>query len=329
MDATPSESRSRPLSVCAPAKLNLALAVGPRRDDGFHPLATLFQTISLCDRLTIEPATAFELRVTGPEVAGVPEGEENLVWKATRLFQERFGWPGLPEPRVTLEKRIPAGAGLAGGSSDAAAMLRALACWRGGVAPAALAEVAARVGSDVPFLLAGGTALAYGRGERLENLPPLPEMPVVVAKPRAALSTQDVYRAFDALRPDAAEPGANPAWREVEAAARAGMLDRLWEACFNDLATPAVRLCPDIRPLLEAVAGAPAAVASGMTGSGTAVWSILSDDADAQALAAALRARGYWAWSGRLRTHAGHVREIDGAREAAAGQLPRHTEVCE
>ncbi|MBE3589745.1 MAG: 4-(cytidine 5'-diphospho)-2-C-methyl-D-erythritol kinase [Firmicutes bacterium] len=319
MDDTPTENGCRPLSVEAPAKLNLALAVGPRRDDGYHPLATLFQTISLCDRLLVEPAGALGLRVTGPEAAGVPPGEANLVWRAARLFFERFGRPGLPQPQVTVEKRIPAGAGLAGGSSDAAALLRALARWHGGVSRRELAALAAELGSDVPFLLDGGTALGFGRGERLEPVPPLPEMAVVVAKPPASLSTADVYRAFDELRPQAADPAARPEWRAVEAAARAGEPERLWPACFNDLETPAARLCPEIRPLLEALAAAPSRRASGMTGSGTAVWAVMADGAEAEALAAALRGRGYWTWCGRLRARVGEPAPARGTAHARAG----------
>jgi 4-diphosphocytidyl-2-C-methyl-D-erythritol kinase len=160
------------LDLIAPAKLNLTLEVTGRRSDGYHDLVTVMQTIDLADRVRLEEAPGLEIEVTGDHQRGVPfEGPRNLAYRAAQALAAEAGIVN-PGVRITLDKRIPAGMGLGGGSTDAAAVLRGLcALWRLGLSPSALNDVAASIGSDVPFFLHGGAALVTGRGERIEPLP--------------------------------------------------------------------------------------------------------------------------------------------------------------
>ncbi|HEU0075976.1 MAG TPA: 4-(cytidine 5'-diphospho)-2-C-methyl-D-erythritol kinase, partial [Dehalococcoidia bacterium] len=160
------------LELIAPAKLNLVLEVMGRRVDGYHQIASVMQTIDLADTVRLEPASAIEIEVTGEVVRGVPlEGPRNLAFGAAHALAETARNPGLGA-RIELEKRIPAGMGLGGGSTDAAAVLRGLnRLWGLDLAPEALIEVAAGVGSDVAFFLHGGAAAVGGRGEQVEPLP--------------------------------------------------------------------------------------------------------------------------------------------------------------
>jgi 4-diphosphocytidyl-2-C-methyl-D-erythritol kinase len=195
----------RAVQVTARAKLNLGLAVGPRRPDGFHDLATIFQSISLADTLRVEPRRqGFRLVVRWEAVARageVPEGSENLVLRAARGLEARFGLPG--GAHFTLVKRIPVGAGLGGGSADAAAALVGLRALYGlRLDRKELLDVAAAVGSDVPFSLAGGTAIGLGRGERL--MPVALERPfrALIAVPAWRISTPAAYRRIDRVKYD-------------------------------------------------------------------------------------------------------------------------------
>jgi 4-diphosphocytidyl-2-C-methyl-D-erythritol kinase len=165
------------LELIAPAKLNLILEVTGRRPDGYHDIASVMQTINLADRVRLEPAAAIEIELVGEELLGVPrEGPRNLAYAAAQALAEAAGRTDLGA-RIELEKQIPAGVGLGGGSSDAAAVLRGLnRLWGLDLELEALCEVAAFVGSDVPFFLLGGTAHVTGRGERVEPLPDAREL---------------------------------------------------------------------------------------------------------------------------------------------------------
>ena len=160
------------LELIAPAKLNLVLEVTGRRPDGYHEIASLMQTIDIADTVRLEAADSLELNVGGETTAGVPrEGPANLAFRAAQALALTAGQPNLGA-RIELEKRIPAGMGLGGGSTDAAAVLRGLnRLWGVDMDAAQLGEVAAAVGSDVSFFLHGGTAFASGRGEVVEPLP--------------------------------------------------------------------------------------------------------------------------------------------------------------
>jgi 4-diphosphocytidyl-2-C-methyl-D-erythritol kinase len=198
----------RAIRVEARAKLNLGLAVGPRRPDGYHQLATVFQSISLADTLVIRPQPkGFRLRVRwedaamrgrGPDEA-VPSGPDNLVLRAARVFQRRVGFQG--GASFQLIKRIPTGAGLGGGSSDAAATLLGLErLKRVRLDPRQRQEMAKELGSDVPFVMQGGTALGFGRGERLVQTRLARSFRAILAVPSWRISTVRAYRRIDRIK---------------------------------------------------------------------------------------------------------------------------------
>ena len=180
------------LRLPAPAKINLVLDVLGKRDDGYHEIATVLHTLAWGDTLVFRPsARGLQLRCPHP---GVPTDEGNLVARAARVLAKELGIRD-PGVRIELVKRIPVGAGLGGGSSDAATALKGLLTWWGrSLSPARLRRVAADLGSDVPFFLGGGCALARGRGERLRPWPSVPGLRVALVNPGIFVSTSEVYR---------------------------------------------------------------------------------------------------------------------------------------
>jgi 4-diphosphocytidyl-2-C-methyl-D-erythritol kinase len=179
------------LRLVAPAKINWTLEVLGRRPDGFHEVKTILQTIDLCDSLELESAAELTLEATGE---GLSPPQENLIMRAARLLQERTGYSG--GARMRLTKTIPVAAGLGGGTSDAAAALRGLdRLWGLALPHERLTELAAELGSDVPFFLRGGTALAEGRGERITPLPDAPRAAILVVVPPLSIpqKTQRMY----------------------------------------------------------------------------------------------------------------------------------------
>ncbi len=271
------------LSVRAPAKINLFLRVLGRRSDGFHELETLFQAVDLCDDVSVRRVVdGVTLEVLGADL-GPPE--ENLAHRAAQALlaatDARVGF------HVRLRKRIPAGAGLGGGSSDAAAVLRAAnALLADPVGPDALSALGAALGSDVPFFL-GSSALARGtgRGERLEALRPLPEAPVVLVLPPLHVATGAAYAALAEARSGGGDPpcfadvwGAPASWGEVAAAAR------------NDFEAVVPAAHPGISRALGALRASGASPAL-LSGSGSACFGIFADRAAAEAAAETLRAR--------------------------------------
>jgi 4-diphosphocytidyl-2-C-methyl-D-erythritol kinase len=184
------------LEVIAPAKLNFVLEVTGRRSDGYHEVASVMQTIALADTVRLEPSTSVELEVSGEAVSGVPrEGPRNLAFAAAHALAEAARRPELGA-RIELDKRIPVGMGLGGGSTDAAAVLRGLnLLWGLDLDAQALVEVAASVGSDVAFFLHGGTAFATGRGEQVEPLPDVESVDITVftAEVEAEDKTRRMY----------------------------------------------------------------------------------------------------------------------------------------
>jgi 4-diphosphocytidyl-2-C-methyl-D-erythritol kinase len=189
----------------ARAKLNLGLVVGPRRADGYHDIATVFQSVTLFDTLEIRRrARGLRLRITLEHAARtgrpvrerIPTGPDNLVLRAARLVQARYGSPG--GASIRLVKRIPIGAGLGGGSADAAAALVGFARLLGvRLTSGKRVELASQLGADVPFACVGGTALGLGRGERLRRLRLSAPFRAIVAMPRWTISTANAYRALD------------------------------------------------------------------------------------------------------------------------------------
>jgi 4-diphosphocytidyl-2-C-methyl-D-erythritol kinase len=227
------------LLVPAPAKLNRFLAVLGRRADGYHELelvTTVLEGVdALTDLLEGEAAESFSLTMTGPHAEGIAADDSNLVVKAWRLLEAEAGRP-LPA-RLTLEKRIPHGGGLGGGSSDAAAALKLGSALFGlGIDPARLLAMAARLGSDVPLFLLGGTVLGLGRGERVFPLKPVPLEPLLLVHPGLHVSTPAVYRALGEIGYPFPESlgslpeGAPPPWRNDLTGASLWVCPRLAEA---------------------------------------------------------------------------------------------------
>jgi len=258
-----------------PAKLNLQLAVGPPRADGYHDLVTVFHAVSLFDEVTVEPAGRDAVRVTGEGADRVPGDQDNLALRAVAALRAavRDGRTGAAGVRVTVSKRIPVAAGLAGGSADAAGAL--VACnelWASGLSQQQLCEVGATVGSDVAFALLGGTAVGRGRGERLTPaLAPATRYHWVLAFADGQLSTPEVYATLDRLRtqggsggmgrPGSGEGRGGPGPSETAqphlddalmAALRSGDAARVGRALSNDLQPAAVSLFPLLRKTLTA-----------------------------------------------------------------------------
>lgn len=241
------------LELLAPAKVNLALQVVGRRPDGYHCLDSIVVFAGLGDRISLRPAEATALKVSGPFAPAVPTGDENLVLRAARLADARFD--------ITLEKFLPVGAGIGGGSSDAAAVLRA-AARMGATAPDPL-----ELGADVPVCVEARPSRMRGIGERLDPLPPLPAMAVVLVHPGVALSTPKVFAEL-AQRDGAPMPDRIPQWGSAAEAAAWLKLQR------NDLEPAAIRQAPviaEVRDMLEATDGC---LLARMSGSGSSVFGL-------------------------------------------------------
>jgi 4-diphosphocytidyl-2-C-methyl-D-erythritol kinase len=269
----------------APAKLNLSLEVLGRRPDGYHELATVFQTVGLYDELTFEPADELTLEVDDPTLAT----EQNLVVRAARRLQEAAGRQ--LGARIRLVKRIPTAGGLGGGSADAAAALRGLRrLWQLDLDDARLAAIAATLGADVPFLLRGGTALARGIGEQIDPLPALRGWWAVLYAPAYHIADKTV-RAYKALRPS--DFGDGTATSALAAALRAGNVPD-FSSAPNAFERAADELFPGLaehRARLHA-AGAPW---ERLSGAGPTLFTLLPDRASAEAIAAELPPGAAWA----------------------------------
>ncbi|MCW2533164.1 MAG: 4-diphosphocytidyl-2C-methyl-D-erythritol kinase [Blastococcus sp.] len=276
----------------APAKVNVHLAVGPLRPDGFHELRTVYFAVSLFDTVTVRAGEGLAVSVTGVDADVVPTDRGNLVWRAADLLAEHAGVRA--DATIEIAKSIPAAAGLAGGSADAAAALVALdALWGTRAARSDLDLLAAQLGSDVPFSLLGGVALGAGRGERLSPVLARTRWDWVLGIAGEGLSTPAVYGELDRLRATGTLPGdsglasADP----VIAALRSGPPSALAGALANDLQAAALALRPELGRALRAAtdAGALAAVVSG---SGPTVAALAEDEQRAIRLAAELAGVG-------------------------------------
>lgn len=250
------------VTVRVPAKINLHLAVGPVRADGFHELVTVFHAVSLFDEVTVAGGAEPGIEVHGEGAAEIPADRTNLAWRAVELLAR---WAGRePDVLIALRKAIPVAGGMAGGSADAAGVLVGLsAFWKLDLSRDELAGMAAELGSDVAFALYGGTAVGTGRGDQI--VPVLSRHPQhwVIALHRGGLSTPEVFRELDRLRGSTV-----PDLRAVEPVLEAlacGDPRQLALSLGNDLQAAAVTLIPDLRRTLRAgvAAGALAGVVSG------------------------------------------------------------------
>lgn len=306
------ERRVRPREVWrAPAKINLWLEILGRREDGYHRLDTAYQAIDLADTVTLEPWPGVICRVAGDAVEGVPEGRGNLAARAARTLAEHVGRD--PRVAIEIEKRIPSGAGLGGGSSDAAAVLVALARRYAVPDPEhTLHEIARSLGADVPFFLQGGTRRGLGTGTDLSPMAPPAERWGILLWPGTPVSTVEAYREWDAANPGADEAAgeADPPRDETD-----------WTRRGNDLEGPVRARWPAVDRALTILAGG-AAAGVRMSGSGSAVFALYPDasgrDADlprVEAAAAELPGARVWAFA----LADGGVEPLGPPGQAAAG----------
>lgn len=242
----------RRVVVSTPAKINLHLGVGLRREDGYHDLVTLYQAIGLYDDITVTLADEPRVSVLGHgmEVDEVPMGHDNIALRAASLLAAHHGFE--PTVDIRIDKRIPVAGGMAGGSTDAAGAL--LACdvfWDVHTPKEALLDIAAELGSDVPFCLVGGTALGSGRGEIVTPVMTRGTYWWVVVPAEGGLSTPEVYATFDRIRADR-EAEAADVPPELMAALRAGDAERVGDWMGNDLQAAAMAMRPELADTLRA-----------------------------------------------------------------------------
>lgn len=290
--------------VRVPAKINLHLEILGRREDGYHELRTLLQSIDLWDGLEIEATDGDGVELQVEPAGAAPDGPDNLVAVAAARLAAAHGVRR--GARITLRKAIPAGAGLGGGSADAAAALVGLqAAWELPGGPLELLPIAATIGADVPFFLVGGLALGVGRGDEILALDDLAPLAVVVVFPGVAVATAEVYGRLEAP----------PRWRRPGIAVYS-VSTRLggglrWTALHNDLEPVVVRYRPRVAAALEAL-GRDGALRVGVTGSGSAVFGLFPDRARAMQATGRL--------DGRFRYHVGTTLPRSVAAPRAGGR---------
>ena len=272
------------IEVRAWAKLNLSLDVLGRLPGGYHEMKMVMQTASLCDDVHIELIERGPISVTS-NFGFLPQDGNNIAAKAAKAFFAAAGMDGAGA-NITLHKRIPVGAGLGGGSSDAAAVLRGLNELCSAPMDAdALEALGLTLGSDVPFCVRGGTKLALGRGEKLQPAPDCPDCGIVICKPRFSIRTPELFARIDGRR-----SRIHPDTEGLMDAMAAGDLEGLARRMFNVFEDVLPRSCSEIGVIKNALldAGALGAV---MSGTGSAVFGLFPDPAAAETAASALRGR--------------------------------------
>lgn len=276
------------LKVRTPAKVNLTLRVLGIRDDGYHALESLVCAVSLFDTLDLSPADSLTLVCDDP---AMPTGDDNLVMKAARLLARECG--KTRGARIRLQKRIPAGRGFGGGSSDAAATLAGLdRLWGCGLASYDLAALGAKIGSDVPLFFGSPCSVMRGRGEQIEPVDAEPPWHLVLAWPDFGLPTLDVYKAYDRL-PEGANGAPAAATEILERLDSPAREARLF--LVNDL-EPAAAVVRGPRTDVRAILQNAGAAATAMTGSGSAYFALADTPDEAERVAQAVRAAGVEAW---------------------------------
>ena len=263
------------------AKLNISLDVAERRTDGYHDMTMVMQTVSLCDEVSIAFNDGSRVQARS-NLSFVPGDERNLAVRAALCYLRAVGKEG-QGMLITLNKKVPVGAGMGGGSSDAAAVLRALNRHYGALSPQELETLSAQVGSDVPFCVRGGTALATGRGEKLETLPDMPDCEFIICKPDFSISTPELFRKLDQ-----SSTRCHPDTAGLLAALETGSLDQVCRRMYNvfeDIDDRRMRTVKEIKGCLLDY-GALGAV---MTGTGSAVFGVCRPGAAPDDAVTALR----------------------------------------
>ncbi|WP_173918019.1 4-(cytidine 5'-diphospho)-2-C-methyl-D-erythritol kinase [Halobacillus sp. Marseille-Q1614] len=254
----------------APAKINLSLDVLHKRTDGYHEVEMVMTTVDLADRIELSLLSGGKIKIES-ESRFVPNDERNLAYRAAQLMQKHFQIK--QGVYIFLEKNIPVAAGLAGGSSDAAAVLRGLnKLWNINASIDTLAELGAQIGSDVSFCVYGGTAVARGRGEKIEELPAPPPCWVVLAKPAIGVSTQSIYQKLNIQKAE------HPDTQAMIDALHRGSFEDICAQVSNTLEGVTTKLHPEVDQIKEKMkqAGAEAVL---MSGSGPTVFALVSQDA--------------------------------------------------
>ena len=264
------------------AKINISLDVTARRPDGYHDMLMVMQTVSLCDdiRVTLTPEKPSRAECN---LRFVPSDSRNLAVRAADVFFAEAGIENMGA-HIKMQKHIPVGAGMAGGSSDAAAVLRALDKLYGtALGCERLEQIAAKIGSDVAFCVAGGTQLASGRGEVLSPLPPLPDCTLVICKPDFSVSTPELFRKLDSVK-----LRCHPDTQGIVELLREGDLPKIARRMYNVFEDVPDRRHNEIAAIKGQMLDA-GALGSVMTGTGSAVFGIFADPAGAEKCAKALR----------------------------------------
>ena len=276
------------LRFLAQGKINWTLDIVGIRDDGYHLMDMLMSTVELADELELIPAEELSLSVVSEKESLLTgeSHENNLVWKAAQILQKTTGCR--KGAAMRLHKRIPVGAGMGGGSADAAAALRGLCrLWELSVSEKQMADMALSLGADVPFLLQGGLARVQGIGEKIQPLPFAKFCWLVLVQPCFGLSTPEIFRAFDA----SSQKGIfRPQTQAAQAALLAGDFPALARAMGNVMEPVSLRKCPEMREALCALE-ALGALRAMMTGSGSVVYGVFESKEKAQAACASLRLR--------------------------------------
>lgn len=273
------------LRIQAPAKVNLYLAVGPVGPNGYHPVETVLHALVFGDELTVGPAERLIFSCV-PDL-GLADSD-NLAYRAVLAMAERFDRE--PLVSVIVRKRVPAGAGLGGASSDAAAVIVGLATlWGVSERGEDLHAVARSLGADVPFFLEGGAARFTGLGDVFVRRLPALDVPVVLVRPAEAVATAEAYRAFDDVPHDYAPP-----IESLERALADRDAGRVAALLFNAMTPSSVRLVPSVGDALDLVRSHPGVMGAAMAGSGSAVFGICDGADSAEACAARAAEAGYW-----------------------------------
>ena len=263
------------MELTANGKINLTLDILRKREDGYHDLRMVMQSVTLCDTLTIGPARGARGTAVS-NLSFLPGGSKNLAQMAAAAFRRATGQGG--EVDVAIRKQIPVCAGLAGGSADAAAVLHAMNALTGaGLSPTALAEIGEQVGADVPFCVLGGTALAEGKGETLTPLPPLPPCHIVICKPAFSISTPKLFARVN-VRKIVRRPDTRGVMAALEAGDLAGVARRMYNVFEDVLESRRYHEIAEIKSVLIDCG----ALGASMSGSGPSVFGLFEREEDAR-----------------------------------------------